>query len=61
MPTQLVIRERVSKLVPPSSRTTGDAGSVAVGVGDFDHNGVSDIMWRDTSTSQIDNWLLAFS
>jgi len=37
------------------------AGAVAVGVGDFDHNGVSDIMWRDTATGGIDNWLLAVS
>jgi hypothetical protein len=35
------------------------AGTVPVGVGDFDHNGVSDIMWRDTATGFIDNWLLA--
>ena len=33
---------------------------VAVGVGDFDNNGVSDIMWRDPVTSHIDNWLLAY-
>ena len=35
--------------------------SVAVGVGDFDHNGVADIMWRDTGTGHIDNWMLAYS
>jgi hypothetical protein len=34
---------------------------IAVGVGDFDHNGVSDIMWHDTGTGHIDNWLLAYS
>ena len=37
------------------------AGAVAVGVGDFDHNGVGDIMWRDTGTGQIENWMLAYS
>jgi len=36
-------------------------GWTAVGVGDFDHNGVSDIMWRDTATGFIDNWMLALS
>jgi hypothetical protein len=30
-------------------------------VGDFDHNGVADIMWLDKGTSHIDNWLLAYS
>ena len=40
---------------------THPAGSVAVGVGDFDHNGVSDIMWRDTTTNHIENWMLAYS
>lgn len=37
------------------------AGSVAIGVGDFDHNGAADIMWRDTATGHIENWLLAYS
>jgi len=37
------------------------AGAVPVGVGDFDHNGVSDVMWRDTTTGRIDNWMLAYS
>ena len=35
-------------------------GSVAIGVGDFDHNGVSDVMWRNPDNS-IDTWLLAYS
>ncbi|MGB9366363.1 MAG: FG-GAP-like repeat-containing protein [Xanthobacteraceae bacterium] len=34
---------------------------VAVGVGDFDHNGVADIMWQDTGNKHIDNWLLDYS
>jgi len=34
---------------------------VAVGVGDFDHNGVGDIMWLDKGTGHIDNWMLAYS
>jgi hypothetical protein len=34
---------------------------VAVGVGDFDHNGVADVAWHDTGTNRIDNWMLAFS
>jgi hypothetical protein len=34
---------------------------VAVGLGDFDQNGVSDIMWHNASTGEIDNWMLAFS
>ena len=34
---------------------------VAVGVGDFDHNGVNDVMWHDTSNNRIDNWMLAFN
>ena len=37
------------------------AGAVAVGVGDFDHNGVSDIMWRDVATGHVDSWMLAYS
>ena len=32
-----------------------------VGIGDFDHNGINDIMWRDTNTGHIDNWMLAYS
>ena len=32
---------------------------VAIGVGDFDHNGVADIMWRDTSPNAIEIWRLA--
>jgi len=35
------------------------AAIVAVGVGDFDHNGVSDVMWRDTGTGDIEIWQLA--
>ena len=34
---------------------------VPVGVGDFDHNGVADIMWRDVGSNRIDNWLLDYS
>jgi hypothetical protein len=34
---------------------------VAVGVGDFDHNGVADIMWQDAGSNRIDNWLLDYS
>jgi hypothetical protein len=34
---------------------------IAVGAGDFDHSCVNDIMWRDTGTQHIDNWLLAYS
>jgi hypothetical protein len=34
---------------------------VAVGVGDFDHNGVADVMWQDTNNKHIDNWLLDYS
>ena len=30
-------------------------------VGDFDHNGVSDVTWFNSSTGHIDNWLLAYS
>ena len=30
-------------------------------VGDFDNNGVSDIMWRNTADNSIDTWLLDFS
>ena len=30
-------------------------------VGDFDHNGVSDIMWRNIADNSIDTWLLDFS
>ena len=38
---------------------THPAGWTAVGVGDFEHNGVPDIMWFNPSTGHIDNWLLA--
>jgi hypothetical protein len=31
-----------------------------VGVGDFDHNGVADIMWRDANTGNVETWLIAF-
>jgi hypothetical protein len=34
---------------------------LAIGVGDFDHSGINDIMWRDTGTGHVDNWLLAYS
>jgi VCBS repeat-containing protein len=34
---------------------------VAFGVGDFDHNGVGDVMWHDTGSGHLDNWLLAYS
>jgi hypothetical protein len=54
---------------PTSSPPSNDRGVasptaqpvVAIGVGDFDHNGVSDIMWLDKGTAHIDNWLLAYS
>lgn len=29
------------------------------GVGDFDHDGASDVMWRNTATGHIDNGMLA--
>ena len=51
----------------PSTPPTAGGGSppvppvVAVGVGDFDHSGVADIMWHDTGNNRIDNWMLAFS
>ena len=34
---------------------------VAVGFGDFDHKGVTDIMWRDTANGHLDNWMLAIA
>jgi len=34
--------------------------SAPVGVGDFNHDAVSDIMWRDIATGHIENWMLAF-
>ena len=34
-------------------------GSVAVGVGDFDHNGVDDIVWQNTSNGHIETWMLS--
>ena len=34
-------------------------GSTLIGVGDFDHNGVTDIMWRDANTGHVETWLLA--
>jgi len=37
------------------------AGAVAIGVGDFDHNGIGDVMWQDKSEGHIDPWLLASS
>ena len=36
-------------------------GSTLAGVGDFDHNGVSDIMWRDNNTGNVETWLIAHS
>lgn len=50
----------------PSSPGGGSPGAapfavIAIGVGDFDHSGVGDIMWRDTGTGHLDNWLLAYS
>ena len=45
---------------PPRTRAA-EAVVVAVGVGDFDHNGVGDIMWRDTGNGHLDNWILAYS
>ena len=38
---------------------THPAGWVAVGIGDFDRNGVNDVMWFNPVTGQIDNWMLA--
>jgi hypothetical protein len=29
------------------------------GIGDFDNNDVSDILWRETSTNRVETWLLA--
>ena len=40
---------------------THPAGWVPVGVGDFDDNGVADIMWQNTTNGHVDNWMLAFS
>jgi hypothetical protein len=37
------------------------AGWTAVGVGDFDHSGVPDIMWFNPSTGHVENWMLAYS
>jgi ELWxxDGT repeat protein len=34
---------------------------VAIGVGDFDHNGVNDIMWHNTGNGHIENWMLDYS
>jgi hypothetical protein len=28
-------------------------------VGDFNHDGTSDILWRETSTGHTETWLLA--
>jgi len=50
--------------LPGGGSTVGPPGVqpvIAVGVGDFDHNVVGDIMWRDTGTQHIDNWLLGYS
>ena len=49
-----MVGEREYRVAPrgPDSRS---------GVGDFDNNGVSDIMWLNPITGQIENWLLAYS
>src|SRR4051812_45200285 len=40
--------------VPPNTHYVA-----AIGVGDFDHNGVSDVMWRDSISGNIEIWQLA--
>ena len=37
---------------------THPAGWTAVGAGDFDGDGVNDIMWFNRSTGHIENWIL---
>jgi hypothetical protein len=32
-----------------------------MGIGDFNHNAVSDVMSRNTSAGSIENWLMAYS
>jgi hypothetical protein len=34
------------------------AGSSVAAVGDFDHNGVSDVMWHNDTTGDMTSWLL---
>jgi 6-phosphogluconolactonase (cycloisomerase 2 family) len=52
-------------VIIPAHQQGGGTGAVppvvAVGVGDFDHSGVADIMWQDKGTGHIDNWMLAYS
>ena len=36
-------------------------GSVPVALGDTNADGTPDILWRDTATNRIDNWLLTSS
>ena len=36
-------------------------GATLVDVGDFDHNGVSDIKCRNIADNSVDTWLLDFS
>jgi hypothetical protein len=38
---------------------THPAGWTPAGVGDFNHDGTSDILWREASTGHTEIWLLA--
>jgi hypothetical protein len=47
-----------------SEPDAGDINRIAndwspAGIGDFDRNGVSDIVWHEAGTNRIDTWLLA--
>jgi hypothetical protein len=37
---------------------THPADYVPAGVGDFNHDGVADMIWHNSSTNDIDEWLL---
>ena len=39
--------------------TGASGGLVSRGVGDFDGNHVSDILWREAATNHVEAWLLS--